>query len=188
MGIDDVLYDYVRRPDGPVSTMVFPASEAHRRSAIVDFLSETRRALKPYGTYLGASVFGVASTRPDEVAQDIPEMARRVDYVAPMVYPSHWNAGEYGVGNPNAQPYLIVLRSLRDFQRDVAGTGARIVPWLQDFSLGVDVRARPRCGPRSPAPSEAGASEYLLWDPEVTYTAAALARNARATTAAPSRK
>ena len=65
-------------------------------------------------------------------------MAEHLDYVSAMVYPSHWAPGEYGVRNPNAQPYDIVLRSLQDFQKDVRGTGARVVPWLQDFSLGVD--------------------------------------------------
>ena len=58
-----------------------------------------------------------------------------------MVYPSHWAPGEYGVADPNAQPYDIVQRSLEDFQKDVRGTGARVVPWLQDFSLGVRLRA-----------------------------------------------
>ena len=80
-------------------------------------------------------------------------MAEHLDYVSAMVYPSHWGRGEYGVANPNAQPYDIVLRSLEDFQKDVRGTGARVVPWLQDFSLGVDygpaqvgaeIQARPR--------------------------------------------
>ena len=58
-------------------------------------------ALRPYQTYLGASVFGIAATRPDQVAQNIPAMARDLDYVAPMVYPSQWNDGEYDVADPN---------------------------------------------------------------------------------------
>ena len=82
-------------------------------------------------------------------------MARQVDYIAPMVYPSHWGRGEYDVPDPNAQPYEIVRRSLAAFRRDVHGTGARIVPWLQDFSLGIaygpaEVRAQieASCGTR----------------------------------------
>ena len=122
-GVDDVLYDYVRRPDGPISTMVFPGLHGTPSQAIVEFLRESRLALRPYGTYLGASVFGIAATRPDQVAQNVPAIAHQVDYVAPMVYPSHWNKGEYGVADPNAQPYEIVLRSLADFKRELAGTG-----------------------------------------------------------------
>ena len=176
-GIDDVLYDYVRRPDGPPASMVFPGLRESPERSVAGFLAEARRALKPYGTFLGASVFGVAATRPTEIAQHIPSMARNVDYIAPMVYPSHWGPGEYDVSYPNGEPYAIVLRSLRDFQRQVRGTGARVVPWLQDFTLGVtygpaEVRAQVR------AAAGAGIREWLLWDPHVTYTAEALDRAA----------
>ncbi|HKP18275.1 MAG TPA: putative glycoside hydrolase, partial [Gaiellaceae bacterium] len=180
-GVDEVLYDYVRRPDGPLSTMAFPGLKTTPEQAIVSFLAETQRALRPYGTFLGASVFGVAATRPLEVAQDVPAIAEHVDYVAPMVYPSHWGPGEYDVANPNAQPYDIVRRSLEDFQRDVRRTGARIVPWLQDFSLGVDYGpAQVRDEIRGA--HDAGIDEFLLWDPAVTYTAAALTTDARTVT------
>jgi hypothetical protein len=177
VGVDDVLYDYVRRPDGPLPTMHFPGLHGTAAAAVVDFLRQSRIALRPYHTFLGASVFGVAATRPQEVAQDVPQMARQVDYIAPLVYPSHWGAGEYGVADPNAQPYQIVQRSLLDFERDVAGTPARLVPWLQDFSLGVSygpyqIRAEIAAARRD------GIDEFLLWDPAVTYTSSALDPNA----------
>jgi peptidoglycan/xylan/chitin deacetylase (PgdA/CDA1 family) len=108
-------------------------------------------------------------------------MAEHLDYVSAMVYPSHWAPGEYGVRNPNAQPYDIVLRSLQDFQKDVRGTGARVVPWLQDFSLGVDYGAA-QVGAEIQGARDAGIDEYLLWDPAVTYTAAALPTDARKVT------
>ena len=178
-GVDDVLYDYVRRPDGPLGSMVFPGLRGDPARAIVRFLRETRLALRPYGTYFGVSVFGVAATRPDEVAQDIPSMAQEADYVSPMVYPSHWGPGEYNVPNPNAQPYEIIVRSLRDFKRDTHNTGARVVPWLQDFTLGVtygtaEVRAQIQGARR------VGIREFLLWDPLVTYTSDALTPDAPA--------
>jgi hypothetical protein len=178
LGVDDVLYDYVRRPDGPRSSMAFPGLRVTPEQSIASFLRETRIALRPYRTFLGASVFGVAADRPHEVAQLIPSMARQLDYVAPMVYPSHWGPGEYDVASPNSQPYDIVQRSLRAFEKDVRGTGARVVPWLQDFSLGVsygpaEVRAQIQ------AAKADGIREFLLWDPAVTYTAGALTPDAR---------
>ena len=48
--------------------MVFPGLQGTPEQAIVSFLAETRAALQPYGVFLGASVFGVAATRPTEVA------------------------------------------------------------------------------------------------------------------------
>jgi peptidoglycan/xylan/chitin deacetylase (PgdA/CDA1 family) len=100
-------------------------------------------------------------------------MARAVDYIAPMLYPSHWGPGEYDVADPNGSPYEIVRRSLADFLRQTAGTGARVVPWLQDFSFGrtygpAEVVAQIR------AARDAGLDEFILWDAGVTYTAAAL--------------
>jgi peptidoglycan/xylan/chitin deacetylase (PgdA/CDA1 family) len=172
-GIDDVLYDYVRRPDGPLSSMRFPGLHGKPERSIATFLGEARRALKPYGTFLGASVFGVAATRPTEVAQDIHAIGRNVDYVSPMVYPSHWAPGEYNVSYPNGQPYAIVRRSLMDFKSQVRGTGARVVPWLQDFSLGVTYGPT-EVGAQIKAARDDGIDEWLLWDPLVTYTGAGL--------------
>jgi hypothetical protein len=173
LGVDEILYDYVRRPDGPLSSMAFPGLRGTPERAIVEFLRQSRVALADTDVLVGASVFGVAATRPQEVAQDIPAMARQVDYIAPMLYPSHWGPGEYGVPDPNGQPYEIVRRSTVDFVKQVRGSGARVVNWLQDFSLGHDygpaeVRAQIR------ASREAGVDEFLLWDAAVTYTAEAL--------------
>jgi len=178
LGVDDILYDYVRRPDGPLSSMRFPGLRRAPADAVVRFLRESRRALAPFRTFLGASVFGIAATRPGEIAQPVRRMAAELDYVAPMVYPSHWARGEYGVADPNADPRAIVQRSLVDFQRAVAGTGARVVPWLQDFSLGVPYGPAQVRAEIDAARSD-DIDEFLLWDPEVTYTAAALTENAR---------
>ena len=178
LGVDEILYDYIRRPDGPLSTMVFPGLKGTPEAAIVKFLAESRVALAETESLVGASVFGVAATRPEEVAQDIPAMARHVDYIAPMLYPSHWGPGEYGVADPNGQPYDIILASTKDFVQQVRGTGARIVNWLQDFSYGRDygpaeVQAQIR------ASKDAGVDDFILWDAAVTYTADALAPDAR---------
>jgi len=178
LGVDEILFDYVRRPDGPIDSMRFAGLKATPEQAIVRFLAETRQALAGTDTLIGASVFGVAATRPEEVAQDIPAMARHVDYIAPMLYPSHWGPGEYRVADPNGQPYAIVHRSTKDFVKSVRGTGARVVNWIQDFSYGRDygakeVRAQIR------ASRDAGVDEFILWDAAVTYTADALDASAR---------
>ena len=174
LGVDDILYDYVRRPDQFLETMRFPLQgDASPEDAIIGFLAEGLPRVHAAGARVGVSVFGIAATRPDEIAQDIPRMATTVDYVAPMVYPSHWGPGEYGVADPNSSPYDIVFRSLEDFQSQVAGTGATVMAWLQDFSLGVDygpaeVRAQIQ------AAEDAGVLDFLLWDAAATYTRAAL--------------
>ncbi|WP_367128415.1 putative glycoside hydrolase [Saccharothrix sp. HUAS TT1] len=173
LGFDDVLYDYVRRPDGPLGQMVFPGLATSPEQSIVDFLKDNRAAVRPLGAYLGASVFGIAAHSPQDVAQDIPAISAHVDYVAPMVYPSHWGPGEYGVDDPNSKPYEIVRASVADFVGMAQGTGATVVPWLQAFSLGHhygpgEVQAQVK------ASADAGAPSFLLWNAACAYDAAGL--------------
>lgn len=168
LGFDGVMYDYVRRPDGSLTSMHFAGLTGTPTDAVAGFLAESRYPVHVAGAHLSAAVYGIASTRPDEIAQDIPRMARNVDFVAPMLYPSHWNSGEYGVPNPNAQPYDIILRSLHDFQTSTAGTGAKVIPWLQDFSLGVtygDAELRAQID----ATRDAGIDGFFLWNAATRY-------------------
>jgi hypothetical protein len=173
-GVDGILWDYVRRPDGDLDGLSIPGLEGTPEEAIASFLAESRARLAPYDVDHGASVYGVAATRPTEIGQDIPAMAKSLDYVAPMVYPSHWGPGEYGVADPNRQPYEIVRRSLADFQLAVEGTDARVVPWLQDFSLGVTYRTA-EVKAQIDAAADIGIDEWLLWDAGTRYTESALA-------------
>jgi hypothetical protein len=172
LGVDDIMYDYVRRPD-TLSELVYPGQDGSPEDGIISFLSESYDRVDGAGARLAAAVFGIAATRPEEVAQDIPRMAEVVDYIAPMVYPSHWGPGEYGVDNPNAQPYDITFRSLEEFVELTDGSKAFIASWLQDFSLGIDygeaeVRAQIQ------ASRDAGVDDIFLWDAATTYTRAAL--------------
>jgi hypothetical protein len=170
LGFDDILYDYVRRPDGELKAMRIAGLKGSGEAQVADFVHRTRAALDAAGarTYLGASVFGIAATRPKEIAQNIPMIAKYADYVAPMVYPSHWGPGEYGVRNPNAQPYAIVQRSLKDFTAKVKGTNAIVIPWLQDFSLGVTYTATQVLQQEKAAQAD-GIDGFLLWNAGCDY-------------------
>ena len=175
-GVDDIMWDYVRRPEGDPATMVIPGVPGlvdSTSTAVVNFLATTHAALRERCVYQGAAVFGIAADRPDAVGQDIPRIARHVEYLAPMLYPSHWVNGEYGVTNPNKQPYDIIKATLADFQAKIAGTGVALVPWLQDFSLGhpygpAEVRAQ------MDAAASLGVADWLLWNAGATYTVGAL--------------
>ncbi|MFP5317526.1 MAG: putative glycoside hydrolase [Acidimicrobiia bacterium] len=172
-GVDDIMWDYIRRPEGDPEEMVIPGLQGASADGVVRFLATSGAALRERCVYQGAAVFGIAASRPDAIGQDIPRMARHVNYLSPMVYPSHWVPGEYRVANPNRQPYDIVKASLADFQAEVAGTGAVLMPWLQDFTLGhpygpAEVRAQ------IDAAVALGIPDWLLWNAGATYTPAAL--------------
>ena len=172
-GVDEILWDYVRRPEGDPNGMVFPGLEGSPEDGIVTFAAEAHAALREECVLQGFSVFGIAADRPWAVGQDITRLSRHADYLAPMLYPSHWVAGEYGVDSPNRQPYEIVAAALADFQEKSSGSGVTFVPWLQDFSLGhpygpAEVRAQ------IDAAASVGVTNWLLWNAGVQYTPGAL--------------
>ncbi|GAA3486895.1 MULTISPECIES: putative glycoside hydrolase [Streptomyces] len=174
LGFDDILYDYVRRPDGPLSGMRFPGIGSRTpEQAITSFVADTRTAMRSTGKYLGVSVFGIAATRPTEIAQDIPALAKVSDYIAPMVYPSHWGPGEYGVANPDTAPYAIVQRSLADFARQTKGTQSEVVPWLQDFSMG-STYGPAQVAEQIKAAAANKMNSFILWNAGARYQGAAL--------------
>lgn len=174
LGFDDILYDYVRRPDGPLAGMRFPGiGSATPEQSITSFVAETQTALQPHDKYLGVSVFGIAATRPKEIAQDIGALAKVSDYIAPMVYPSHWGPGEYGVANPDTAPYAIVHRSLADFARKAQGTQSEIVPWLQDFSMG-STYGPAQVADQIKAAAANKMNSFILWNAGARYQGTAL--------------
>jgi hypothetical protein len=172
LGFDEILYDYVRRPDGAVSGLHFEGLTTTPEQSIADFLADTRPKVRKHGALLGASVYGISATRPTEIAQDITLMSAYADYVSPMVYPSHWGRGEYGVANPESQPYDITARSLADFVKLTQGSATAVIPWLQSFTLRVpygadEVRAQIE------AAESVGIHSFILWDPNCRYPQAA---------------
>ncbi|MTV26351.1 hypothetical protein FTX61_13140 [Nitriliruptoraceae bacterium ZYF776] len=173
-GVDGILWDYIRRPDGPAEEYWVPglgedADAETMEEAIVAFTRLADERLAPYDIDHGASLYGIAADRPTQIAQDVPAMAPYLDYVAPMIYPSHWANGEYGVADPNRQPYDIITATLEVWQETVEGTDTRIVPWLEDTAYRAwdrphQVREQIR------ATLDQGIDEWLMWDPNVRYT------------------
>lgn len=173
-GVDDILWDYIRRPGGPEEEYYFGGldEDTTPEESVASFLAEADELIGHYGAGHGASVFGIAATRPTQIAQDIPAMAEHVDYICPMVYYSHWGPGEYEVPDPNADPYAITHRSLQDFIDSVDGKRARVIPWLQDFQLG-GPHGEPQVREQLRATADAGIDEWIMWDPSVRYTTSA---------------
>jgi hypothetical protein len=174
-GFDEIQFDYIRFPtDGNVESAVYPGRRAEKRAAtLARFLAYARSRLEPLAVRISADVFGLSATRNMGIGQTPRRLARHLDAIYPMVYPSHYGPGELGLADPNAQPGRTVALSLRDFAAALTGQKTRLIPWLQDFSLGrhyglEDVRLQIL------AARDASAEGYLLWNPAGVYTRAAL--------------
>lgn len=181
LGFDEIQYDYVRFPtDGDLSTTDFGMenTQENRENAIHGLLKMTREKLLPTGAKLSADVFGYTLLVDDDlgIGQNFIKMAEYVDYLSPMVYPSHFPNGSIDVdGHPNDFPYETIEVSMRKGREKLDGTAAQIRPWLQDFSFfdlmpyGDDeVRAQ------IDASEDVGTSGWMLWDPNNEYHPGAL--------------
>jgi hypothetical protein len=175
-GFDEIQFDYVRFPsDGDVDAAVYPRRTATPPGWVIpQFVQYASKRLKKLGVRVSADVFGLSASRDLGIAQIPRRISRYVDAVYPMVYPSHYNPGEYGVADPNAQPGEMVFTSLKHFKRELRGRQAEIIPWLQDFSLGrtyglAEVRAQVESARLQDARG------YMLWNAAGVYTDGALA-------------
>ncbi len=177
MGVDHILWDYLRKPDGPLDNMTIPGLEGSVEDEIVAFTAAADERIAPFGVEHGASLYGVSADRPWEVGQDVERLAEVLDYVSPMIYPSHWGPGEYDVANPLMQPYDIVYNNLEVWLEVTEGKRARVAPWLEDSNwpvrLGYPDRAE-YVREQIRATYDAGINEWLLWDSAVRYTDAAM--------------
>jgi hypothetical protein len=174
-GFDEIQFDYVRFPsDGDVSAIRYPVrTKASMAKTITQFVKFASAKLHKLGVRASVDVFGLAATRDLGIGQRPYRLARYVDAVYPMVYPSHFNPGEYGIADPNANPGQTVTDALLYFEADLRGSNARLVPWLQDFSLGrtyttADLQAQ------VDAARSADTRGFLLWNPLGLYTPDAL--------------
>jgi hypothetical protein len=185
LGFSEVQWDYVRFPDAPRSYLnraVYPAAAGRTRAdAIREFLLYGREKLADLNVPVTADVFGLTVTTAGDmgIGQQWEKMADAVDVILPMVYPSHFIPGNYGLRDPNASPYRTIQRSMSDAIRrsQLLPNAATIRPWLQAFTLGPPRYTPAHVRAQIEAVYDVGLTEWVLWNPGSNYDMAALARD-----------
>lgn len=183
LGFSEVQWDYVRFPDVPAAymrTAVHPAREGRSKAqAIRQFLQYSNERLGDLDVPITADVFGVTTSASGDVGigQHWESMTDVVDVLLPMVYPSHYPRGSFGIAHPNADPYRTILTALRHgVRRNRAVEDAALIrPWLQDFTLGNPPYGAAHVRAQIQAVYDAGLTEWVLWNASSRYTPAALA-------------
>ena len=182
MGFPEIQWDYVRFPDAPQSDLAraeYPgAGDTERPEALRAFFEYARDELADLGVEVTADVFGVTTSfsRDVGIGQVWEEFIDVVDVALPMVYPSHYWTGSFGIDTPNAYPYEIVREALEDAVRRssrIEGAG-RTRPWIQDFTLGQPRYEGPEVRAQIQASYDVGIDEWILWNPGSGYTEEAL--------------
>jgi len=187
VGFDELNFDYIRFPsDGNMNDIYYPFSEEKvladpyygKAEVLRDFFKYLDNEMKDIGAVLSADLFGMVTTNPDDlnVGQVLEYAEPYFDYIAPMVYPSHYPWGFNGWENPNKEVYGVVKYSMDSaVERMIAAssTPEKLRPWLQDFDYGgnydiAEVRAQIQ------AVYDSGLTSWMLWAPSNKYTVDAL--------------
>ncbi len=179
LGVDEIQFDYVRFPsDGPVLSQCVYSNpentEETRCAAIEGFLERAYAGLKPLGVYISVDVFGLTGFAPDDmgVGQHVAAMARHMDYLCPMVYPSTFAADTAGIAIPPAEPYKIVYWSLGYFQKRLQDVpNVQLRPWLQayqDYAFKVPYTVHEMREQRR-ASEDRGIAGWMYWNAACKY-------------------
>lgn len=186
-GFEEIQFDYIRFPEpfASLSKQVFPAAKGAKADALAAFLALARQRLAPLGVRATADVFGLTATVRGtlEVGQNWEKLSRSVDVILPMVYPSHYRRGHFGVARPNQEPYAIVKAALgtaaqRDWDANLR-RAEHVRPWLQAFTLGRPPYGAEQVKAQKQAVHDAGYRGWILWHPGSNYEAFAAALEPR---------
>jgi|CZCB01.1.fsa_nt_gi hypothetical protein len=173
-GFKEIQFDYVRfTSDGKISDCVYPYADGKsKEDTIKEFLEYARERLKPYGAVISADIFGLVCSVQDDlgIGQKLEKIGAAVDILSPMVYPSHYYKGTYGLANPNLAPYETVTQSMIDAKNRLAGIDVKLRPWLQDFNLGSRY-GREQIMAQIKALNDQGIRDWLFWNPSCRYDA-----------------
>ncbi|MDF2486595.1 MAG: putative rane protein [Herbinix sp.] len=145
VGFDEVQFDYIRFSTGSGIAKADFGKEAKNKTKeaiISEFTKYAYESLKPLGVYVSADVYGtIISSSIDAglVGQNYVEMAKYLDYICPMIYPSHFGEGNYGIEYPDLEPFKIIRKVLTASQEKLDQIPeeehrAIVRPWLQDFT------------------------------------------------------
>lgn len=184
-GFDEIQFDYIRFvTDSTMNQVVFDEADTRGRSktdVVTGFAEYACETLTPLGVFVSADVFGAvigSEQDAESVGQIYGEMAAKLDYICPMIYPSHYGPGNFGLDHPDLYPYETILGALTQSAEELAlykteEPQAVVRPWLQDFTASY-LRRYKRYGDKElrqqiQAVYDAGYEEWILWNASNRY-------------------
>ena len=189
LGFDEVQFDYIRfSTESSMNNVVFDEAVTQGRSktdVITEFVKYAYENLASQGLFVSADVFGTiigSEIDANAVGQIYTEMAKHLDYICPMIYPSHYGDGNFGIEHPDTQPYDTILAALQK-SRTVLEAAAEedghvsnqaiVRPWLQDFTatwLTHHIEyGDNEIAAQIQAVKDAGYDEWMLWSAANRY-------------------
>lgn len=223
IGFDELNFDYVRYPsDGNMQDIAFPQSakgeygndKQANLEAFFRYVKEKLDDESLFNAYrhentgkasptpwTSVDLFGMTTSNFDDlsIGQVQERAAPYFDFVAPMVYPSHYPKTFIGLANPNDNPYQVVYYAMSEGVKRMVATTTRVAgfmhtrigtstpalyskpsyspdrfrTWIQDFDYGGDYDAAD-VRAQIQASEDAGVKSYMIWAPSNIYTTEAL--------------
>lgn len=182
-GFDEIQFDYVRFPignDANAADYGVDMETYTRQMGLTDFFLYMEENLHEAGIFYGADLFGTvigSDVDRDRTGQDYLEIAGLCDNICPMVYPSHYNPGTFGLDVPDAHPYETVYGAMSKSVEVMKEAGmeehALVRPWLQCFTASwvsghIDYHAK-QIREQIQAVYDAGYDEWILWSAAINY-------------------
>jgi len=181
IGFDELNFDYIRFPsDGNLADASFPQSIGRKKREVLrEFFAYLDSALASTSVPLSADLFGLTTSAYDDlgIGQVLEDALPYFDYIAPMVYPSHYSKGFNGMANPAEHPYEVIKSSMDHAVRRAvlaSTTPLKLRPWLQDFNLGA-IYTPAMVRAQMQATYDAGLTSWMLWNASNRYQTEALA-------------
>lgn len=183
VGFDEIQFDYIRfSTDLKSDKLDFgeAAEGVSKTEIITEFTEYAYEALSKLGVYVAADVYGtVIDNEVDReiVGQDYVQMASHLDYICPMVYPSHYGNGVYGIDIPDTKPYETVYAAMESAAKQLSALpeDERAINrvWIQSFTASW-VEGHISYGPEQIRAQiqgvyDAGFEEWILWNAAVNY-------------------
>ena len=175
-GFDEIQFDYVRFPignDANAADYGVDMSTYPREAGLTDFFNYASKRLHEKQIIFGADLFGTiigSDVDRDRTGQNYLSIAEHTDAICPMIYPSHYANGTFGMNVPDQYPYETIANALQLSKEALGETDSPkgvVRPWLQCFNaIWVDghiTYGSKEVHDQIQAVYDAGYEEWFLW-------------------------
>lgn len=179
-GFKEIQFDYIRFHESMNEQTIQLETNESKKEIITAFIKYITEALHERKVKVSADVLGtvmLSDLDASIVGQDFVKMSEYLDFISPMIYPSHYAQGSFGIEHPHLEPYEMIRKTLVFGQKRTIGNEnkkAVLRPWLQDFTLAGD-KPYLKYGPEEireqiNGAEQAGVNNWLFWNAAGNYT------------------
>lgn len=168
VGFDEIQFDYVRYPGQRVPGYN-DGTALQRIATITHFATAARERIQAQvDVPVSGAIYGIVAVNEADhhLGQNLNSLTKALDYISPMFYPSHYLPGDFGLRDPNAEPYKTLFASTAAaLARTNATDWPNLRPWIQSFFEYEQQQVEDQIR----ALIDLGVDSFLVWNPSGRY-------------------